>query len=376
MSDKTPVSDYDFELPEELIAQHPADRRGGSKLLVVETLRTSNALSDTESHPEQDEEYQSAGDKFSAFQSGVSDRMFYEIPELLDKDSFLVVNTTRVMKARLFAVKPTGGHVEVLVLEKTSENTCTAITKGKVKEGTRLNIGEYQAVIDKILPDGSRTVVFDGVSVSKVMEEYGHMPLPPYITRKDTKADTERYQTVYSKEEGSVAAPTAGLHFTPEILQAVKDRGIPVLEVTLNIGIGTFRPVKADYLEDHDMHTEKYYIDEETAAEVNRLKAAGKKLVAVGTTAVRALESAAEDGQIRAGYGETNLFIRPGYSFRAVDELITNFHLPKSTLFVLVSQLAGRESMLAAYEHAKKSGYRFFSYGDAMYIQAQQPEAY
>jgi len=337
MSDlRTPISDYDFELPDELIAQHPPKDRGTSRLLVV-------------------------GD-------GFQDRSFTEIADFLDRDSFLVVNSTKVMKARMYGTKPTGGQVEILVLEKISANTCTAITKGKVKEGTQINIGEYKAIVKEILNDGSRFIEFIGINISDAMERYGHMPLPPYITREDTERDKERYQTVYSKDEGSVAAPTAGLHFTPEILQAVKDKGVPVLEVTLNIGIGTFRPVKADFLEDHDMHTEKFYIAEETAEEINRLKVYGKRLVAVGTTAVRALESASKDGKVKSGYGETDLFIKPGYRFKVTDSLITNFHLPKSTLFVLVSQLAGREKALAAYEHAKAKRYRFFSYGDAMLI--------
>lgn len=338
MSDKkTPVSDYDFHLPQELIAQHPSAKRGGSKLLVYDS-------------------------------DGLRDLMFSDLPELLDENSFLVVNSTKVMKARLFAEKPTGGQVEILILEKTSDYSCTAITKGKVREGTRLNIGSAKAHVAEILPDGSRIIEFTGITVAEAMERYGHMPLPPYITREDSEDDTERYQTIYSKEEGSVAAPTAGLHFTPEIMDKVRAKGIEVLEITLNIGIGTFRPVKADYLEDHDMHTEKYFISEETSRRINSLIDSGKKLVAVGTTAVRALESAAENGHVRAGYGETKLFIKPGYEFRVVRELITNFHLPKSTLFVLVSQLAGREKMLAAYEHAKKNEYKFFSYGDAMYL--------
>jgi len=333
---RTPISDFDFELPDEMIAQFPAEKRGTSKMLVV------------------------SGNIFE-------DNVFTDIVDLIDENSFLVVNSTKVMKARLYGNKPTGGQVEILILEKLSENTAMAITKGKVREGTEVLIDKYKATVTSILEDGSRIIEFDS-DVSSVMEECGHMPLPPYIERSDNEADAERYQTIYSKDEGSVAAPTAGLHFTPEIMAAVKAKGIEVLEVTLNIGIGTFRPVKADYLEDHDMHTEKYYISDETSERINGLLKEGKKLVAVGTTAVRALESSAQDGMIKSGYGETNLFIKPGYSFKVISELITNFHLPKSTLFVLVSQLAGRENMLNAYEHAKANGYKFFSYGDAMYI--------
>lgn len=337
MSDiRTPISDFDFELPDEMIAQYPAEKRGTSRLLVVNG-------------------------------SELEDRIFTDIVDLIDESSFLVVNSTKVMKARIYGQKPTGGQVEILILEKLSDTKAMAITKGKVKEGTLVHIDKYKATVTEILEDGSRIIEFD-CDVSAVMEECGHMPLPPYIERADNQADEDRYQTIYSKDEGSVAAPTAGLHFTPEIMEAVKAKGIEVLEVTLNIGIGTFRPVKADYLEDHDMHTEKYYIPEETAGRINELLKAGKKLVAIGTTAVRALESASQDGDVKAGYGETNLFIKPGYKFRVISELITNFHLPKSTLFVLVSQLAGRENMLNAYEHAKVKGYKFFSYGDAMYI--------
>jgi len=339
ISKQTPISDYDFELPEEMIAQHPAKIRGGSKMLVIN---------------------RETGD--------IEDRVFSDIADLLSEDSFLVVNSTKVMKARIYGKKRTGKHIEILVLEKLTENTCTAITRGKVKENDEITIGRHRAFIEKINEDGSRVVSFKDITVSNAMSLYGHMPLPPYIKREDSSDDHSRYQTIYSKEEGSVAAPTAGLHFTPALLESVRAKGIPVLELTLNIGIGTFRPVKADFLEDHDMHTEKYFIPEETSAQINSLKSMGKKLVAVGTTAVRALESAAKDGKVTPGYGETNLFIRPGYDFRITDELITNFHLPKSTLLVLVSQLTGRENMLKAYEYAKSNGYRFFSYGDAMYI--------
>lgn len=353
MSDKTPITDFDFELPDEMIAQHPAEKRGTSKLLVVNCHPECSGGSDAQILCETQNSYE--------------DRIFTDIVDLIDENSFLVVNSTKVMKARLYGQKPTGGQVEVLILEKISDNKAMAITKGKVKAGNQINIGTYKAVVKEILEDGSRIIEFDS-DVSRVMDECGHMPLPPYIEREDSEDDADRYQTIYSKEEGSVAAPTAGLHFTPQIMDAIKAKGIEVLEVTLNIGIGTFRPVKADYLEDHDMHTEKYFISAEVAKRINELKAAGKSLVAVGTTAVRALESASPDGVVKWGYGETNLFIKPGYRFKIISELITNFHLPKSTLFVLVSQLAGRENMLGAYEHAKANDYKFFSYGDAMYI--------
>jgi S-adenosylmethionine:tRNA ribosyltransferase-isomerase len=322
-----------------MIAQHPAKKRGCSKLLVADKNNKT-----------------------------ITDKVFTDIVDMIDEDTFLVVNSTKVMRARMYAKKPTGGHVEILILEKISENECMAITKGKVKQGNSLLIENDKAVVTKILEDGSRLITFETCSVSEAMEKHGHMPLPPYITRDDEEDDHTRYQTIYSKEEGSVAAPTAGLHFTDEIMEKLKSKGVRVLEVTLNIGIGTFRPVKAEYLEDHDMHTEKYYISEQSASEINRLKSEGKKLMAVGTTAVRTLESATRDGKVQSGYGETNLFIKPGYSFKIIDRLITNFHLPKSTLFVLVSTLAGREFMLKCYEHAKENDYKFFSYGSAMLI--------
>lgn len=336
---KTPIADYDFHLPEEQIAQTPAARRGYSRLMVVDR------------------------------EDGTTDdRVFADIADMVDSDCFMVVNTTRVMKARLYGKKPTGGLVELLILEKLNEYTCACLTKGSVKQGTVLNFPSCTAVIDELKQDGTRVVTFSGMTAHEAMESFGHIPLPPYIKREDTEEDAGRYQTVYAAEEGSVAAPTAGLHFTEEILDKIRAKGVKILELTLNIGIGTFRPVKAEYLEDHDMHVEKYYISEETAAEINRLKAEGKKLLAVGTTAVRALESAATDDGIRAGYAETALFIKPGYTYKTVDRMITNFHLPKSTLLVLVTMFAGYDLTMDAYRHAVEDGYRFFSYGDAMYI--------
>lgn len=336
---KTPVSAYDFHLPEELIAQSPAADRGTSRLL-----------------------------RITRADGGIKEGTFTDIVGLIDDSCFLVVNSTRVMKARLYGQKPTGGMVEILVLEKLEDNFCLCLTKGNVKTGTILNFPDASAVIEQMREDGTRLIRFSE-EPSDVMNRHGHIPLPPYIRREDTQDDASRYQTVYSADEASVAAPTAGLHFTQEILDRLKAKGVQILELSLNIGIGTFRPVKADYLEDHDMHTEKYFISADTAAEINRLKAGGKKLVAVGTTAVRALESASAGGQVKAGYGETDLFIKPGYSFRVTNRLITNFHLPKSTLLVLVTMFAGYDLTMQAYGHAVENGYRFFSYGDAMYIE-------
>jgi S-adenosylmethionine:tRNA ribosyltransferase-isomerase len=336
---KTPVTDYDFNLPEELIAQNPAETRGTSKLMCI-----------------------------SRAEGSISDCIFTDIIDKIDENCFLVVNSTRVMKARLYAKKPTGGIIELLVLEKLECNACLCLTKGNVKAGTQLNFPEGSAVIEQMREDGTRLVRFDR-DPAEIMNRFGHIPLPPYIRRDDTDTDADRYQTVYSADEASVAAPTAGLHFTDEILDKIKAKGVKILELTLNIGIGTFRPVKADWLEDHDMHWEKYYISPETAKEINHLRANGKQLVAVGTTAVRALESAYEEGNIKTGYGETNLFIKPGYKFKVIDRMITNFHLPKSTLLVLVSMFAGYELTMDAYRHAVEEKYKFFSYGDAMYIE-------
>ncbi|WP_369695995.1 tRNA preQ1(34) S-adenosylmethionine ribosyltransferase-isomerase QueA [Seleniivibrio woodruffii] len=336
---KTPVADYDFNLPEELIAQNPAKTRGTSRLMHI---------------------HRKGG--------VISDGVFTDIIDMIDENCFLVVNSTRVMKARLYAKKPTGGIIELLVLESMGDNACLCLTKGNIKEGTQLNFPEGSAVIEEMREDGTRLVRFS-TDPAEVMHKFGHIPLPPYIRREDTESDADRYQTVYSGDEASVAAPTAGLHFTAEILEKLKAKGVQILELTLNIGIGTFRPVKTDWLEDHDMHWEKYYISPETAKEINHLRADGRQLVAVGTTAVRALESAYEDGNIKSGYGETNLFIKPGYKFKVIDSMITNFHLPKSTLLVLVSMFAGYDLTMKAYGHAVKEKYKFFSYGDAMYIE-------
>lgn len=336
---KTPVADYDFNLPEELIAQNPAKTRGTSRLMHI---------------------HRKGG--------VISDGVFTDIIDMIDENCFLVVNSTRVMKARLYAKKPTGGIIELLVLESMGDNACLCLTKGNMKEGTQLNFPEGSAVIEEMREDGTRLVRFS-TDPAEVMHKFGHIPLPPYIRREDTESDADRYQTVYSGDEASVAAPTAGLHFTAEILEKLKAKGVQILELTLNIGIGTFRPVKTDWLEDHDMHWEKYYISPETAKEINHLRADGRQLVAVGTTAVRALESAYEDGNIKSGYGETNLFIKPGYKFKVIDSMITNFHLPKSTLLVLVSMFAGYDLTMKAYGHAVKEKYKFFSYGDAMYIE-------
>ncbi|WP_022851759.1 tRNA preQ1(34) S-adenosylmethionine ribosyltransferase-isomerase QueA [Limisalsivibrio acetivorans] len=337
---KTPIELFNFELPEGLIAQKPPYRRGTSRLLYIEREGESE------------------------------DRRFNELPLLLDESRFLVINTTRVINARLLGQKTTGGKVEIFLIERVDETAFTALTNGKVKPGMDIMVGEAVLNIEEFLDEGGlRLIRFKSHTPEEVMEQWGHVPLPPYIKRKDTSKDRSWYQTVYAKSGESVAAPTAGLHFTDEIMDELRAKGVEVIEISLDVGIGTFRPVKDEHLEDHRMHSEKYHVSEEAAERINTLKAKGKKLVAVGTTAVRTIESAFDDeGIIHPGNGSTELFITPGYSFKGVDELITNFHLPKSTLLVLVSAFAGRERMLKEYEQAVEKEYRFFSYGDAMYI--------
>lgn len=337
---KTPVDDFDFHLPEELIAQYPAEKRGGSKLLVAD---------------------RSSGE--------IVDKNFSDILSYIDSDTFLVVNDTKVMKARIFGEKPTGGKVEIFMLEDAGNNRFLALTRGKIKVGSEIMIGDNKVIIEEFLEDGVRVINFVGCCPYEVMERFGNIPLPPYIKREADKNDEENYQTVYSDNLGSVAAPTAGLHFTPEILAELQKKGVEVLHVTLNVGLGTFRPVKAEYLEDHIMHTEKIYISDYVASRINYLKKSGKKLLAVGTTSVRTLESAAdENGEVLAGAMGTNLFISPGYKFRVVDKMVTNFHLPKSTLMVMISAFWRKEKVMEVYKHAVEKEYRFFSYGDAMLI--------
>jgi S-adenosylmethionine:tRNA ribosyltransferase-isomerase len=336
---KTPAELFDFYLPEELIAQTPPAERGQSRLLYLDRKNTAK------------------------------DFVFSDISELITENDFLVINNTRVMNARLLGEKPSGGRAEVFLLERVSEDSFTALTGGKVKEGTEVIVGEAVIRIEKFLDDGVRLVKFLNFTPEAVMERWGHVPLPPYIKREDTENDKVRYQTVYAKEARSVAAPTAGLHFTESILEKLRAKGVEILEISLDVGIGTFRPMKADALEEHTMHFEKYTVPKQTAERINELKKAGRNLVAVGTTAVRTLEAATdENGITRSGCGETDLFITPGYRFKAADSMITNFHLPKSTLFVMVSAFAGLEYMKNSYAHAVKERYRFFSYGDAVFI--------
>lgn len=340
--------DYYFDLPENLIAQVPVEHRGDEKLMYLN---------------KRSGEYK--------------DLAMKDIVSLLDSSCVMVVNNSKVRKARCYGMSDTGSRVEFLFLYENEDHTWTAMTSKarKQKKGKSYSFfdrnGNFvrKAVITGENEDGTRTVDFGSVLSEDFFTLCGHVPLPPYIKREDTFSDESRYQTVYASQEGSVAAPTAGLHFTKEILDEIKARGVKILEVTLHVGAGTFLPVRSDNIEDHHMHYERYTISGETAEQFNEAKRSGKKIVAVGTTSVRTLESASdENGFIKAGTQRTNIFIYPGYRFRTVDSLFTNFHTPESTLLMLVSALAGKDNIFNAYHHAVEKGYRFFSYGDAMFI--------
>ncbi|MCI8581127.1 MAG: tRNA preQ1(34) S-adenosylmethionine ribosyltransferase-isomerase QueA [Dorea sp.] len=337
-------TDFYYELPEELIAQDPLEDRSSSRLLVLD--RKSGA---------------------------VSHHVFRKITEYLKEGDCLVINDTKVIPARLIGSKiGTGARIEVLLLKRKENNIWETLVKPgkKMKAGAKISFGDgllTGEVID-IVEEGNRLIRFSFEGIfEEILDQLGQMPLPPYITHQ--LQDKNRYQTVYAKHTGSAAAPTAGLHFTPELLRAIEERGIEIAKVTLHVGLGTFRPVKVDEITDHHMHSEFYQIDEEAAKKINRAKATGNRVICVGTTSCRTIESAAdESGHLKAKSGWTDIFIYPGYEFRALDGLITNFHLPESTLIMLVSALAGRENVLAAYEEAVKERYRFFSFGDAMLV--------
>ena len=338
------ASDFDFYLPEELIAQHPLEKRDESRLMVLD--RNSGKI---------------------------EHKKFYDIVEYLNEGDTLVLNNTRVLPARLIGEKEnTGGKIEFLLLKRIDKDKWECLAKpGKsAREGRRFTFGEgrLEAEVVEVLENGNRIVEFFYKGIfEEVLDALGQMPLPPYIHER--LEDKERYQTVYSKEEGSAAAPTAGLHFTRELLQKIKDRGINIVYLTLHVGLGTFRPVKVDNIEEHEMHSEFYMLSKESADIINETKRNKKKVISVGTTSTRTLETIAdEDGLVKESSGWTNIFIYPGYKFKVVDNLITNFHLPESTLIMLVSTLAGREHVLNAYNEAVKERYRFFSFGDAMYI--------
>ncbi|MDY4079351.1 MAG: tRNA preQ1(34) S-adenosylmethionine ribosyltransferase-isomerase QueA [Clostridium sp.] len=338
------VSDFDFYLPEELIAQHPLEKRDESRLMVLD---------------------KKTGE--------IEHKKFYDIIDYLNKGDTLVLNNTRVMPARLIGEKEnTGGKIEFLLLKRVEGDKWECLAKpGKsAREGRRFTFGNglLKAEVIEVLENGNRIVEFyyEGI-FEQVLDSLGEMPLPPYIHEK--LEDKERYQTVYSKEEGSAAAPTAGLHFTKELLKKIQDKGVNIVYLTLHVGLGTFRPVKVEEIEKHNMHSEFYMLSKESADIINETKKRGNRIISVGTTSTRTLETIGdENGMVKEQSGWTNIFIYPGYKFKVVDNLITNFHLPESTLIMLVSTLAGRENVMNAYNVAVKEKYRFFSFGDAMFI--------
>jgi len=338
------TDEFDFDLPERLIAQHPPERRGASRLL-----------------------YAHAG--------LLEDRRFADLPELVRSGDLLVLNDTRVIKARLFGEKDTGGRVEVLVERVLNEYEVLAQVRAShaPKAGSRLLLGRALEVEVLGREDGFFHLHFlSDEPVLDLLERYGHLPLPPYITHAADAEDERRYQTVFARAAGAVAAPTAGLHFDEAMLRVLRDRGVQIAQVTLHVGAGTFQPVRTKYIREHAMHSERYEIPQPTVDAIAATRAAGGRVIAVGTTSLRALESAAQPGELQAGSGETRIFITPGYRFRMVDMLLTNFHLPRSTLLMLVCAFGGMERMLAAYRHAVEQEYRFFSYGDAMLIERAQ----
>lgn len=338
------VSDFNYELPEELIAQTPIEKRDESRLMVLNKEKQT-----------------------------IEHKIFRNIVDYLEPGDVLVRNNTKVIPARLYGKKETGANVEFLLLNNIEGDIWECIVRpgNKLHVGTKVIFGEglLKADILEVMPGGTRKVQFHYEGIfNEILDKIGLMPLPPYI--HEELKQKERYQTVYAKYNGSAAAPTAGLHFTEELLKQLQEKGIIIANVTLHVGIGTFRPVKEETVEAHEMHSEHYYIKQEDADKINQAKKNGKRVIAVGTTSCRVLETVAdENGYIKATEGDTQIFIYPGYRFKILDGLITNFHLPQSTLLMLVSALAGREYILKAYEEAVKERYRFFSFGDAMFIQ-------
>jgi len=338
------VSDFNYDLPKELIAQHPYDKRDEARLMVLDKTKQT-----------------------------IEHKIFRDVIDYLNEGDCLVINNTKVIPARLYGKKETGAHVEFLLLKRISGDTWEAIVRpgSKLKQGAKVYFGEgiLEATVLEVLENGNRKVEFkyDGI-FNEILDKVGMMPLPPYITEA-SKEDSEKYQTVYAKYDGSAAAPTAGLHFTEELLDKIRAKGVSVANVTLHVGIGTFRPVKVENVEEHKMHSEHFYIKEEDVQKINMAKQSGHKVIACGTTSCRVLESIAdENGLVKAVEGDTDIFIYPGYKFKCVDCLITNFHLPESTLIMLVSTLAGKDFIMQAYDEAVKQRYKFFSFGDAMLI--------
>ncbi len=339
------LSDFNYDLPQELIAQDPLEKRSDSRLMIV-----------------------------GREDGSIEHKHFYDIIDYVNPGDCLVINDTKVIPARLMGVKEdTGASIEVLLLKRREEKVWETLVKPgkKARVGARISFGDgllVGEVID-IVEEGNRLIRFEYEGIwEELLDKLGQMPLPPYITHK--LQDRNRYQTVYAKNDGSAAAPTAGLHFTKELLEQLKEKGVEIAHVTLHVGLGTFRPVKVDNILEHHMHSEFYVVEQEEADKINAAKANGKRIISVGTTSTRTLESVAdENGIVRAGSGWTDIFIYPGYKFKVVDCLITNFHLPESTLLMLVSAFSSRENMLNAYEVAVSERYRFFSFGDAMFIQ-------
>ena len=338
------VSDFDYELPQELIAQHPSDKRDEASLLVLNREKQT-----------------------------IEHKIFKDIIDYLNPGDCLVINNTKVLPARLYGIKEdTGIQVEFLLLKRIENDIWEVMVRPgrRLKKGAKVIFGDgiLKGTILETMENGNRKVQFEYNGIfNEILDKIGLMPLPPYIT--ETLKDRDRYQTVYAKYEGSAAAPTAGLHFTEELLEKLKQKGVIIANVTLHVGIGTFRPVKVENIEEHEMHTEHFYIKQEDAEKINNAKKAGKRVIACGTTSCRVIETIAdENGFVRETEEDTSIFIYPGYKFKCLDALITNFHLPKSTLVMLVSALAGREFILKAYKTAVDEKYKFFSFGDAMFI--------
>lgn len=337
------TQDFDFYLPETLIAQHPTSERSASRML-----------------------------RLNGIDGKLTDEMFVDLPNFLNAGDLLVFNDTRVIKARMFGHKHSGGNVEVLIERVINQHTAYAHVRASrsPKIGSLIRLSDaFDVEVTARHDDLFELCFLSETSVLDLLEQYGALPLPPYITHAATSEDEERYQTVYAKNLGAVAAPTAGLHFNDAILNQIKQKGIDIAYVTLHVGAGTFQPVRVDNIHEHKMHSELYEISQQTIDLIAKTKARGGKVTAIGTTAMRALESAARHGELKADSGETDIFITPGYKFKVVDRLFTNFHLPKSTLLMLVSAFGGMENIKQAYQHAIKQEYRFFSYGDAMLIE-------
>lgn len=334
------TADFTFDLPEELIAQYPPEQRGASRLLCLN--KASGQL---------------------------EDRQFSDLPSLLKDGDLLVFNNTRVIPARLFGNKPSGGKVEILVERLLDEHNALAQIKAskspKAESKIVLSSGEELTVMGR---DGDMFLLRSDKVLLNVLHESGHMPLPPYITRNDEQTDESRYQTIFAAKDGAVAAPTAGLHFTDDLLQEVKAKQVQTAELTLHVGAGTFQPVRVDDVSEHKMHSELFEVNQQTCDKIQETKANGGRVIAVGTTSVRTLETIGIRGELKACSGETDIFIYPGFEFKLVDVMITNFHLPESTLLMLVSAFASKENILNAYKYAVEQQYRFFSYGDAMWI--------